>query len=216
MSPAGRLLAAGAAVTLLLGGTDSGRAAAYTVEVYGGSAVQANSTLKFRLRDRPDFSKSARWETRGFTLPPWYLIRAARRGEDHAWELQFLHHKLHLTNPDDRVTAFEVSHGYNLITVNRAWRTLPVILRFGGGAALAHADNVVDGQSYLADYELTGPVFLGGAAKEFTVWDRLFLGLETQLSYGWVRVPVSGGTAETTNLSLHFMVGAGFVFGGSS
>jgi hypothetical protein len=38
------------------------------------------------------------------------------------WAIEYLHHKLYLSNPPAEVQSFAISHGYNLFAVNRGFR----------------------------------------------------------------------------------------------
>ena len=139
------------------------------------------------------------------------------RRERGAWELQFVHHKIHLTNTTEEIQHFEITHGLNVVTVNRTFETLPVAMRVGGGFIIAHPESVVRGLSWYDEggifdsgYHLTGPAILGGVGKHFRVSSRLSVGLEVQLIAAWAKVPVAEGSATAPNVALHGMVGVGY------
>jgi hypothetical protein len=77
--------------------------------------------------------QNAKYHTEPFNESPYYAWRLAKWSKNRAWEFELVHHKLYLSNPPAEVQHFEVSHGYNLITINRAWLLRGFIWRFGAG-----------------------------------------------------------------------------------
>ncbi len=80
-----------------------------------------------------DIEHAASYETRSFELPAYYSIRLALHDDSRAWELQFTHHKVFLSNPPAEIQNFEITHGFNLMTLGRTWTSVPFTIRFGGG-----------------------------------------------------------------------------------
>jgi hypothetical protein len=102
-----------------------------------------------------------------------------------------------------------------MLLFSRSFESLPVTFRVGGGLVLAHTDSIVrgtqstdEGGLFGTGYELTGPVLMGGVGKDFNLSPRFFVALELQATFGWANVSVYEGDASTTNLALHWMVGA--------
>lgn len=182
----------------------------FTAEVYGGGGVSFNSTLTVRQDGEPDLEVAAHWDTRPFEQPFYWMLRLGYRFPSHSWELQLLHHKLYLSNAPPDIQWLEITHGFNLLTVNYAKRDLPVVVRGGAGVVLPHLDAVVRGERLQSDgYRVTGPAFLGGASKEFTITGSLFLNLEGQLTLAWATAKVEGGEASTMNAAIHALLGIG-------
>lgn len=77
-----------------------------------------------------------------------YAYRIGRWSGRTAWEAELVHHKLYLENPPPAVQHFEVTHGYNLATANRAWATdRRTVLRVGVGLVIAHPEGRVRGRT---------------------------------------------------------------------
>ena len=183
-----------------------------------GDAWNLDTTLSVEQRGYPSIDLAANYETRPFEKPLYWAFRFGfNRRERGAWELQFVHHKIHLTNTTEEIQHFEITHGLNVVTVNRTFETLPVAMRVGGGFIIAHPESVVRGLSWYDEggifdsgYHLTGPAILGGVGKHFRVSSRLSVGLEVQLIAAWAKVPVAEGSATAPNVALHGMVGVGY------
>jgi hypothetical protein len=76
-------------------------------------------------------------------------LRIGKWSGDSAWEFEDMHHKIYLTNTTPEVEHFSISHGYNLFTINRAWRTQhQYIWRVGLGLVVAHPESTIRGQTW--------------------------------------------------------------------
>ena len=64
------------------------------------------------------------------------------------WELELVHHKLYLQNPPPEVQAFQITHGFNFITLNRRWPVYGFGLRAGAGIVLAHPQTTIRGRAF--------------------------------------------------------------------
>jgi hypothetical protein len=192
----------------------------WSLELGGGVVWNAKTRLTIEQDGEPDIRLTADYETRPFGDPWYYLIRVTRSKDSSAWELQFLHHKLYLKNTTDEVEHFEISHGYNIFTLNRAFLSLPVTLRIGGGIVLAHTESKVRGKEYKGNnggifgsgYRITGPVVIAGGSRPLWLSSRWFVTPEIQVSAAWARVPVADGDATAPNVAAHFLIGAGYRF----
>ena len=104
-----------------------------------------------------------------------------------------------------------MSHGFNLLTVNRAWSTPPLTIRFGAGVVIARTESVVRYLSALdTGYRLAGPAFIAGIGREFPLSSRLFVTAEVQLAVARAHVPVALDDASVPTVGLHGRVGLGF------
>ena len=148
-----------------------------------GSAVNASTNLTIEQEDEPDLRINADYDTRGFDAPVYYAWRAGYGDSQGAWEIQLIHHKIYLENPPSEVQRFEITHGYNLLTVNRSFRTGTVDLRVGGGVVIAHTESTVRGEyeggegigMFGSGYELAGPVLIAGTGVEYPRSSRFFV-----------------------------------------
>jgi len=190
------------------------------IELFLGAAHSFDTQLTISQADEPDLELSACYATHAFEFPLYYSLRfGLGTGDSGAWELQLTHHKIHLENPPPEVERFEITHGFNLLTLNRSFARLPVTLRIGAGVVVAHPESVVRGRGFAneggllgAGYHLTGPALLVGASRRFSLSSRVFLVLEGQLTAARAKVPVADGEASAPNLAVHGLFGLGFSF----
>src|SRR4051794_31691052 len=82
-----------------------------------GTAWTAPPTLTLRQEGQPDLRLDAHWDTRPAKAAPYYAYRLAWWRGNTGWELQQLHHKVYLREPPPEVQQFEVSHGYNMVSL---------------------------------------------------------------------------------------------------
>ena len=109
---------------------------------------------------------------------------------------------------------FEVSHGYNLITLNRGWRRGHYVLLAGGGVVLTYPHSTIRGKTWPHDsgYDLSGATIQGAAARRFDLGKRIFASVEGKLTASWARVPVVDGNATVPNSAFHVLAGLGVQF----
>ena len=116
--------------------------AEWLLEFLGGNAYNFDSRLK--IEQDVGFSETvdAEYETRGFQAPVLYLLRMGRWEAQRGWELSFLHHSsiCRIRRPVDNVS---ISHGFNIVTVNRAWRAGDWSWRIGLGPVITHAEATI-------------------------------------------------------------------------
>lgn len=209
-----------ASCALALLSAASVRSREWSLELYGGAAASAPSRLTIRQGDFPDLRFTAHFETRSFESPVYYSGRlgVGTRG-GHRWELQLVHHKLHLREPPAEVQSFSITHGFNILSLSRAWERRGWALRLGGGLVLAHPESAVRGRRLSEQegllgrgYYLTGPAAQLGAGRRFPLLRGLFLSAEMELAAARARVPVAGGDASMSNVSVHARFGLGHRF----
>lgn len=187
----------------------------WSLEAYLGDAY--NFRTRFKIEQDGGFSRSGRadYETRGFERPLYYMLRAARWQEARAWEASLIHHKLYLRNPPDGVGALSISHGFNIISVNRAARAGDWIYRFGAGPVVTHAEAVINGVAYDGPYKLSGAALLAGGGRRFEVSKSVFLSVEVMATAAYARAKLSGtpqAELRTSNLAIHGRLGMGIGF----
>ncbi len=192
-----------------------GHAADFSVEFFFGGALNAPTNLKIEQEGENTLDFRADWDTRSFVQPLYWAVRLALTGpvkEDFGLELQLVHHKIYLENLPPEVQQFEISHGFNILTMNVGCYSLPVAIRAGAGVVIAHTDAVIRGLRSDTGYEITGPAFIAGAGRRMQMWRGLFASFDLQFSAARARVSVPEGKAYTSNYALHFMAGLGYVF----
>ena len=138
---------------------------------------------------------------------------------DRAWELELVHLKIELTNPSSEVQHFEVSHGYNLFTVNRSWKQRKFIFRLGGGIVISHPESTVRGKSLSWDkgilnkgYYVSGATVQVDVGRRFYFGENLFVTIDGKLTGSYARVPVENGHADVPNVAIHGLFGVGYEF----
>jgi hypothetical protein len=192
-----------------------------SVELFFGGALNASTGLKIEQEGERTLDFDADWNTRSFEQPLYWAVRLALTGpfrKGFGLELQLIHHKIYLENRPPEVEQFEITHGFNILTLNVGYYSLPVALRAGAGVVIAHTEAVIRNISagtpgiHEQGYEITGPAFIAGAGRRIQMWKGLFASLDLQFSAARAKVSVPGGKAYTSNYALHFMAGLGYGF----
>src|SRR3954470_12198178 len=149
--------------------TSVGAADGWNLEVAGGDALSFHNRLKIEQEGGYSQSVNADYETRAFRSPLYYMLRAGRWQGDEGWELSLLHHKLYLTNPPPGVSGLSVSHGFNVITVNRAFNRGDWTWRLGAGPVVTHAEATILSTTYDGPYRLAGAAALASVGRRFYI-----------------------------------------------
>jgi hypothetical protein len=189
----------------------------WSFEGFLGSAYNFPSPLWINQLDQDEVYVWARYDTRPLFDSPYYAWRISRWKETRAWEFELVHHKIYLSNEPDEVDDFNVSHGYNLLTLNRAWDYSRFILRFGTGLVISHPETEIRGRKFSQDqglfgkgFYISGPTIQFAAGKRFYLWRKLFFALEAKITASYALIPIEGGTAHVPNAALHGLFGIGF------
>ena len=187
--------------------------AEWRIEAFTGSAHNFTTPLTVDQPGNPEIRMDAHYDTRPFTGAPYYSARLGWWKGSTGWEVQFLHHKLYLANPSDEVSHVEISHGYNMVTVNRAWEVKWVFLRGGAGIVYTFPETTVRGrQRPVLGYDFSGFTVAGGLGGRWPRTGRLSLSGEVRLTLSWATIPVFEGEADVPNQALHFLAGLGYRF----
>ena len=189
----------------------------WTLEGFLGSAWSVPAPLSIHQWGEDRIYLIARYQTKPFKESPYYAWRIAKWRANRAWEFELVHHKLYLSNPPAEVQHFEVSHGYNLITINRAWLHRGLIWRFGAGLVAVHPETTIRGKTLpwgkgLNGFYISGLTVQAGMEKKFVLWGRLFAALEGKLTASYAIVPIQDGNAYLPNAALHGLFGLGYRF----
>lgn len=194
------------------------------IEAATGTALSVPLSLTFEQDGFAPLRASAQYTTRSFDGAPYYAWRVGLWRRGRAWELQLVHHKLYLENPPADVQRFQVTHGYDLITVGKGWHRGSVFVRAGAGIVLAHPESTVRGRTWPetggvslgfigllgGGYFLTGPAARASISRHFG--HRVFVAPEVELTVARARVPIADGDASVPNLAFHPRLALGFVF----
>jgi hypothetical protein len=200
------------ALALLL--NSSAASAQWMVEAFMGDAFSLPTPLTVSQTGYPRYQLTAHYETRPLAPRLYYAWRLARWAGDRGWLVEHVHHKLYLTNPTAVVQDLEVTHGYNLVTLNRGWKRGRTVLLLGAGAVVTFAHSTVRGKVFPHEepYRLSGVTIQAGAARRFELTDHFFVTGEGKLTTSWARLPVVDGMAEVPNVAVHLLAGGGWKF----
>jgi hypothetical protein len=181
-------------------------------EFFLGTAFNVPTTLTVDQTGYPPIAFTAHYEVKPLDDYAYYAYRLGLWQNNRAWIVELLHHKLYLENPQGEVEHFEVTHGYNLITLNRGWRRGANTLMFGGGVVVARPHSTIRGQTFAEGYYLSGVTIQGVASRRFVLTRRVFATAEGKLTASWARVPVVDGHATVPNSAFHLLAGLGLQF----
>ena len=187
----------------------------WSLESYLGDAYNFRSRLRITQDGGFSRSISADYRTNGLESPVYYTVRGARWVQDRAWELSLTHHKLFLQNPPPGISALSVSHGFNILTVNRAFRGGDWIYRFGAGPVITHAEGVINGIGYEGPYKIAGAALLAGGGPRHYLGRSVFVSLEAMATAAYARPRMSGplnAEIKTANFAIHGHAGIGIEF----
>lgn len=184
----------------------------FSVEGFLGTAFSAPSNLSVTGAGLT-LSHDAHWSTGALKTPVYWSVRIGARRADYALELQLTHHKTYLENPPPEIGNFEITHGFNLLTLQAARRSGPIDLRLGAGVTIPHVSMQVSGESYANEgFEVGGPAFIAGVGKSVSITDGLFLQFEAQGTAARANLSVQEAHVDTWNFAIHLMAGVGYVF----
>jgi hypothetical protein len=187
----------------------------WSAEVLIGDALNLTSRTHIRTVQVSAGSFGGDYDARGLEGPLHYALRLTRWDQDRGWELQLLHHKLYLRNRPAAVEALSISHGFNIVTLGRAYARGPWRLHFGLGPVIAHPEARIAGVSYPGDYELAGAAALGSLGATFSLTARWTVVGELAATFGYVDVHPSGEPDlrfSVRNPAIHAQVGIGYRF----
>lgn len=197
---------------LLLAATPLAAEEALVLQGSLGAAANLETPLTIRQSGFADLDLDADYETEPFTDPVYYSVRAGWWRGRGGWELEVIHHKLILRDPPPELRGFQISHGYNFVTVNRGWDLGRLLLRVGAGPILAHPEGAVRGQQVNPgnEYKWTGPGVQVGVEKRFAFGRGLLLGVEGKASAARANVKMEGVEVEAPSYAAHLLVSLGY------
>ena len=187
------------------------------VEGFTGFPYNLSLPLTIKQSGEPDINLTADFASKPFEIPIYWAWRISYWKGNCSWELEAVHHKLFLKNNPLEVQDFSISHGLNLITINRGWQFSYFILRVGAGVVIAHPESIIrnkkspeNGGIFNWGYYLAGPAINIAAAKEFKIIKRLYAICELKLSSSFSHVPIYNGSADLFNIAVQINFGLGF------
>lgn len=193
----------------------------WTVELHAGIEKSTRMPLTIYQEGFPDIRiGKADYESRALKFPLYYDLRISKWWKEKAVQLEVIHHKFFLKNPTPEVEHFEMTHGFNAITINYGKLFRRYAWSAGAGSVLLHAENTVRGLSLPSStgfdagrYRLTGLVIQSGIGRRIYLNGKLFVNVEFKTTWGFVKAPVVLGHARANVLVFQLVVGPGYVLG---
>ena len=188
----------------------------WSFELMGAGVYNVPMPLRISQQGYPDLKLTARYTTEPFVLPVYYDGRVSRWEGDRSWEMEFIHHKLYLENTPPEVQKFNISHGFNILMVNRGFDRQTFRYRAGAGVIIAHPESQVRGQAFGSStddndwgYYLSGPVVQASMDKPFYLGEHFYILVEAKTTLAYASVKVAQGRADVYNLAFHLLLGMG-------
>jgi hypothetical protein len=188
----------------------------WSVELQGGGVYNLPMPLIIRQNGFQDIKLTARYSTEPFTLPIYYDLRFSRWQNGKSWELEMIHHKLYLDNTTQEVQKFNISHGFNILFVNRGIEVNSFRYRAGVGMVIAHPESRIRGQEFGSStddndlgYFLSGPALNVAAGRPFYLGEKFFINAEAKTTMAYSSIKIAQGRADVYNISFQLLLGAG-------
>jgi hypothetical protein len=190
--------------------------AQWIFEFQSGGAYNVPMPLIIKQQDYPDIKLTGNYHTEALTLPVYMDVRLGRWQNDRSWEMEFIHHKLYLDNTDSEVQKFNLSHGFNMISLNRGFDQKTFRYHAGIGIVITHPESNIRGKEFGDSentwdlgYYLSGPVINLAISKPIRLGDRFFINAEAKTTFAYASVKVAQGNADVFNLAFHLILGVG-------
>lgn len=191
----------------------------YSIEIQTGPVANVPLPLVIRQTARPDYSFIARYRTEPFDVPYYYEGRISRWHGNTSWELEFMHHKIYLDNPNADVPAFAISHGFNMLMLNRGIDLNGNIFRAGIGLVITHPEFTIRGVEFDQTrgwfgegYMPSGLAINMGYSRHLEITDRFFVNVEAKTTFGYARLNQGNLSVDTYNWAFHLILGPGYYF----
>jgi hypothetical protein len=191
----------------------------WTFELHCGEVYNLPMPLIIRQQSYPDIKFKARYASESFILPVYWDWRFSRWQNGKSWEFEAIHHKLYLDNTTSEVQKFNISHGFNMIMVNRGIQKKSFRCRAGAGIILAHPESIIRGKEFgnTSDdfdlgYFISGPVFNLAVSKPFYISNRFYINAEAKTTFAYSSIKVAQGHADVYCIAFHIILGLGVDF----
>lgn len=194
----------------------------WSAELHFGYANNLPSRLTIKQNGYPDIVLTARYYSEPFISPYYWLWRISyRKDEKQKFEFEAVHHKIYLKNTTSEVEAFGISHGLNLLILNRVHILKHQFhVNYGIGGVLAHAESTIRGKSLPEKgrgilgmgYYMSGIALNLSAGKYFNLSERFYINTEVRFNPSYTVVPVVDGKAYVWNYAYQAIAGVGYYF----
>ncbi len=186
-----------------------------------GTGLPYNLPLPLTIRQKGESTihLTAQYDSQPFEIPIFWDWRIGYWNGSDGWELEAVHHKLFLQNKPSEVEQFDISHGLNLVVINRCFMKDKFIFKAGAGITLTHPESIVRGKKldeqrgiFDQGYYVSGPVLLFSAGRRLYLLEKIFLSVEAKLGFSYSFVPVADGSADVYNIAAMVTLGIGTDF----
>lgn len=191
----------------------------WSFEMHGGGVWNVPMPLTIRQNGQPEISISSRFHTEPFTLPFYEDARLIRWKGNNSWEFEFLHHKLYLNNTTAEIQKYNISHGFNMLMINRGFNRQKFQWRYGAGIILAHPESKIrdkifgDSENdWDLGYSVSGPVVNIAVGRRIYFTRQLYLNAEAKSTFAYSRIKIAEGNSDVWNLAFHLIFGIGADF----
>lgn len=188
----------------------------WSFELHGGEVYNIPMPLQIKQQGYPNIKLTARYHSESLILPVYWDWRFARWQNNRSWEFEAIHHKLYLENTSAEVQKFNISHGFNLIMVNRGFEKKTFRYRAGAGIVLAHPESNIRGKEFGntgndwgMGYYLSGPVLNLAICKPIRLGRRFYINAEAKTTFAYSHIKIAEGNANVYNLAFHLILGIG-------
>lgn len=125
----------------------------WELEFNAGVPANINLPLTISQKGYKDISLTANFKSEPFVPPIYWVFRVSKWKNNKAWEFEMIHQKLYLENTTPEIQYFNITHGFNMTFINRAFRIKlfnkdGFIARVGTGVVFAHAENMIRGMEF--------------------------------------------------------------------
>ena len=204
---------------IILSSTTTTAQSRWTFELHGGGVYNVPMPLVIRQQGYPDIKFRARFASESFILPVYWDWRISRWQKGKSWEFEAIHHKLYLDNITPEVQKFNISHGFNMIMLNRGIEKKSFRYRAGAGIVLAHPESKIRGKKFGDStddtdfgYYISGPVLNLAVSKPFYFGNRFYINAEAKATLAYSYIKVAHGSSDVYNIAFHIILGMGVDF----
>jgi hypothetical protein len=189
------------------------------ISAFMGTAKSMNNRLILYPKDSAPIRIDAEYDSKSDSDSAYWYARIENWHNNEAWGLELIHHKLYLRNPQQGVTNFSISDGYNLFYLTKAWRlNNEDAARLGVGLVFAHPDVTFGGRDPFHEpgfpgMFLAGPSIMAAYEKRFFTTESNFVSIETKVTASYATFPISDlhseEQASAPDLAFHIALGFG-------
>lgn len=184
-----------------------------------GDAYCAPAPLCLQQKGFSDIKLNARFATHSFQPPIYYAIKAGCYSDANGWEFEFIHLKIKLKNKIEDIQRFEVSHGFNLLTVLRSWKRHNFNWQIGVGLVLAHPENTVRNLKlsettglFHNGYYIAGPNIQLALTRTLIRWSDFSIFISGKFTGAYCRIPIAEGQSQLLLFNFHGLFGVAYAF----